>query len=90
MGDDLVNDLEEWRENREPRWYLDFGYAIQDVIQHHRYAYERKGDKPDDPGWHECSCGEWAGYWSGFEPHVVDHLRALLAPHIPEPLFPRS
>lgn len=52
----------------------DVGYALQDVLNTHRYVYERKGSKPDDPGWHECTCG-WEGYWSGFHNHVANHLR---------------
>lgn len=73
-----------WRENREFGWYRDIGYELQKVIQTHRYRYDAKGEKPDDPGWHECSCGGWAGYWSGFEPHVADHLRALMMKKVPQ------
>lgn len=72
-------DISAWRENREKGWYKDIGYAIQTVIQSHRYDYKAKGEKPDDPGWHECACGQWAGYWSSFEPHVADCVRALIA-----------
>lgn len=59
----------------------------------HRYDLSAKGSRPSDPGWHECSCREWEGYWSAFEPHVADHLRAavrawlssaLLAPEVVE------
>lgn len=32
---------------------------------------------PGKPGWHHCTCG-WEGYWSGFHPHVTDHLRAVV------------
>lgn len=67
-----------WRESRQPGWFHDIGYALQDVLHSHRYEFAKKGVKPDDPGWHECSCGEWQGYWSGFEPHVADHLRAVV------------
>ena len=66
-----------WRRNRERGWYRDVGYALQDVLRAHRYDLRKKGSKPDDPGWHECSCGEWEGYWSSFEPHVADHLREV-------------
>lgn len=69
--------LVEWRKNRAPGWYRDIGYLLQDVVRDHRYDYKRKGIKPDDPGWHACSCKEWEGYWSGFEPHVADHLRRV-------------
>jgi hypothetical protein len=72
--------LSDWRESREPGWYKDIGYALQSVLQSHRYTYKRKGSKPDDPGWHECSCGDWEGYWSSFEPHVADRLREVVAP----------
>jgi hypothetical protein len=72
-----MTDVDAWRENRGPGWYEDIGYQLQDVIRGHRYEYGRKGSKPADPGWHECSCG-WEGYWSAFEPHVADHLRAAL------------
>ena len=71
-------DLETWREVRGSGWFKDYGYELQDVLRHHRYDYNRKGAKPDDPGWHACTCG-WEGYWSGFEPHVADHLRAVVA-----------
>lgn len=76
-------DVSKWRENRESNWYRDIGYQLQEVIRAHRYDIKAKGEKPDDPGWHECSCGEWAGYWSGFEPHVADHLRAALVDVVP-------
>lgn len=72
-----------WRENRERGWTGDLGYALQDVIRGHRYRYDRKGSKPLDPGWHECDCG-WAGYWSSYEPHVADELRAVVAARWPE------
>lgn len=66
-----------WRNQREPGWFRDVGYALQDVLRVHQYDYKRKGDKPDDPGWHECTCG-WGGYWCDFEPHVTDHLRLVV------------
>jgi hypothetical protein len=72
----LREELGEWRQNRERGWTNDPGYAFQDVVRQHRYDYRNKGSKPADPGWHVCSCGGWEGYWSGFEPHVADHLRA--------------
>ena len=70
--------LSAWRDNREPRWYLDIGYALQDVLERHRYEIHKKGAKPDDPGWHECCCG-WEGYWCDFHSHVADHQRAVVA-----------
>lgn len=68
-----------WRENRQPGWHRDIGYALQDEVRAHRYDYSTKGSKPDDPGWHACRCG-WEGYWCDFEPHVADQLRALVVP----------
>lgn len=67
-----------WRWNRERGWFHDIGYTLQDVLRTHRYDTRTKGSKPDDPGWHECSCGAWEGYWSDFHPHVADHLRAVV------------
>jgi hypothetical protein len=69
--------LSDWRKSREPRWYRDIGYALQDVLGDHRFDLKNKGAKPDDPGWHACTCGEWEGYWSSFHPHVADHLRVV-------------
>lgn len=70
-----------WRDNREPGWHKDVGFALQDVLNQHQYLYERKGTQPDDPGWHECSCG-WEGYWHGFNPHVADRLREVVVEHV--------
>lgn len=75
---ELSDGMDTWRLRREPKWYEDIGYALEDVLRQHRYDYKQKGVKPDDPGWHVCSCGEWQGYWSGFHPHVADHLRAVV------------
>lgn len=76
-------DLSAWRTNREPKWYRDIGYALQEIIQRHRYDYDNKGTKPQAPGWHMCSCGAWEGYWSGFQPHVANHLRNAVIPAEP-------
>ena len=65
-----------WRKNREGRWYDDIGYKIQDILTKHRYVIEDRGSKPDDPGWHACTCG-WEGYWSDFHPHLADLIREL-------------
>ena len=58
----------------EGRW------ALRDALGAHRYDYRTKGAKPDDPGWHACTCG-WEGYWCEFEPHLaqeaLDALRAV-------------
>jgi hypothetical protein len=67
-----------WRANRAPGWTKDIGYALQTIVRSHRYEVRLPGAKPEDPGWHPCSCG-WEGYWSAFEPHVADELRALVA-----------
>lgn len=67
-----------WREPKERGWHKDIGYELQDVIRAHRYDYQNKGEKPDEIGWYACTCGDWEGYWSGFEPHVADYLRAVI------------
>lgn len=69
-----------WRAIRADGWTLDVGYEIQRRLEEHRYDYENKGEKPDDPGWHACTCG-WEGYWSGFHPHLADELRAVTVTH---------
>jgi hypothetical protein len=68
---------EAWRDNREPGWFNDLGYKFDDILNSHRYEYDLKGARPDDPGWHECSCG-WEGYWHGFNDHVANELRAAV------------
>lgn len=86
-----INDgFEVWRDDHGPQWFRDVGYALEDVVRKHRYEYDRKGIKPDDPGWHECSCGAWQGYWSGFHSHVADHLRALVEPHMNTMTLPKE
>ena len=70
--------VDQWRDNRESGWYTDIGYALEGVLRKHQYNYKATNSKPDDPGWHACTCGDWEGYWSDFEPHVADHLRALV------------
>lgn len=73
-----------WREYKEPGsgWQNDIGYKLQDVLQAHHYDYKNKGEKPDTVGWHACTCGQWEGYWSGFEPHVADQLREAVSSHM--------
>lgn len=73
-----VEGVEAWRESREPRWYYDIGYKMQDELLRHRFEINDHGEKPDDPGWHVCSCGGWEGYWCDWQPHVTDGLRALV------------
>lgn len=67
--------LNSWRDNREPGWYNDIGYKIQDALRKHLYQdWIRIEGKV---GWHACKCG-WEGYWCDFEPHVVDYLREVV------------
>lgn len=67
-----------WRENREPGWTEDIGYVLQNILQSHHYLTGVPGLKrPNDPGWNPCTCG-WEGYWSDYEPHVADLLRAAV------------
>ena len=68
-------DLSGWRMERGEKWYKELGWAFLSVVQSHRYDYADKGDKPDDPGWHVCTCRTWQGYWTGFDTHVTNHLR---------------
>lgn len=76
-------DLGAWRQNRSPGWTKDVGYALQDEVSRHHYDLRNRGAKPDSPGWHTCTCGQWEGYWSGFHPHVTDHLRDKAVNHRP-------
>ena len=48
-------------------------WAILDELRKHYYDIRLKGSKPDDPGWHECSCG-WEGYWCSWQPHVAERI----------------
>jgi len=71
-------ELSSWREDRSKYYFRDIGYLLQHVVCSHRYETRNRGSqRPSDPGWHCCSCG-WEGYWSAFEPHVADELRALV------------
>jgi hypothetical protein len=72
-----LNGRSGWRESREKYWYHDVGYRLEVALRSHRYEVGAKGDKPDDPGWNECSCRTWEGYWSGWHSHVADHLRSV-------------
>lgn len=82
-SDATTADLGAWRKDRAKHWYRDIGYTFQEIIQSHRYDYLDKGSKPQDPGWHMCSCRTWEGYWSGYEPHVANHLRNAVIPVVP-------
>ena len=67
-----------WRQSREARWYEDVGYALETEVRAHNYqSWVRPATKPDDPGWHACTCG-WEGYWSGFHQHVANQLRTIV------------
>lgn len=56
-------------------------WAVLTVLREHRYDYRDKGAKPDDPGWHRCSCG-WEGYWSGWQPHVAENVTQTVRTHV--------
>ncbi|SIH19991.1 Uncharacterised protein [Mycobacteroides abscessus subsp. abscessus] len=87
MGDKVSGerDLCSWRQNRSPGWTKDIGYALQDEVSRHHFDLKNRGSKPDSPNWHACTCGEWEGYWSGFHPHVTDHLREKAVTFRPVP-----
>ena len=57
----------------------DLVWALQYVITNHTYdTTHRSKSKPNDPGWHECRCGLWEGYWSGYNEHVAeDQVKVL-------------
>lgn len=68
-----------WREERGPGWARDIGYRLQETLGRHSTTnYANRGSKPNDPGWHSCTCG-WEGYWTDFHPHLADELRELVA-----------
>lgn len=62
---------------RWPSW-LQPEWAVLDTLRAHRYDIADRGSKPDDPGWHVCSCG-WEGYWCDFQPHIAERIVARLA-----------
>lgn len=72
----MVTSIDAWRDNREPGWQHDIGYRLQRVLTRHTYLH---GNLRSEVGWHPCVCG-WEGYWSDFEPHVADFLRAEVVP----------
>ena len=59
----------------------DLVWALQYIITNHTYdTRHRTTSRPDDPGWHYCRCGQWEGYWSGYNTHVAeDQLKMLTA-----------
>lgn len=48
-------------------------WMVLDMLRRHHYDTRDRGGKPDDPGWHVCSCG-WGGYWSDFHPHLAERI----------------
>ncbi len=71
----MTGDREALREEVSRRW------LVLDALAAHYYDYRRKGSKPDDPGWHACSCG-WQGYWCDWQPHLADVVLAVVQPHL--------
>lgn len=54
-------------------------WVVLDELRSHLYDTRTRGSKPEDPGWHACSCG-WEGYWVEWQPHVAHEItRALEA-----------
>lgn len=54
-------------------------YAVVQALRTHTYDYRTKGSRPDDPGWHMCRCGEWAGYWCDFyDEHLAPEILKVL------------
>ncbi len=56
-------------------------YEVMDTLRAHYYDVRKKGSKPNDPGWHQCRCGNWEGYWSGWHEHVASDLLEHLTVH---------
>lgn len=54
-------------------------WTVLTGLRNHRYDIGAKGSKPDDPGWHVCSCG-WEGYWCDWQPHVAEQIIVALGP----------
>lgn len=52
----------------ERKW---INWFITDELSKHYFDYNLSGAKPDDPGWHQCTCGLWEGYWVDYDPHVA-------------------
>lgn len=53
--------------------------AVVQALRTHTYDYRTKGSRPDDPGWHMCRCGEWAGYWCDFyDEHLAPEILKVL------------
>lgn len=52
-------------------------WAVLDELRKHYYDTRTRGSKPDDPGWHPCTCG-WEGYWCDWQPHVAEKITATL------------
>lgn len=54
----------------DPKVREDLEHALGQVMLEHRYDYQNRGSKPEDPGWHKCTC-PWEGYWFDHTPHVA-------------------
>lgn len=56
-------------------------WVLLTVMRQHYYkVQERTATKPDDPGWHACTCG-WEGYWSDYQPHVAaEQIKHVISP----------
>lgn len=49
-------------------------WGMASILNLHRFEMgklDKKGSKPEDPGWWECMCGTWEGYWSDYNKHVA-------------------
>lgn len=63
---------------QDPTMRDDVEHALGQVMLAHRYDYQNKGSKPEDPGWHQCTC-PWEGYWFDYIPHVAHEQFIALA-----------
>lgn len=59
----------------------DVRWALLTEVRRHDYDTRDRRSRPDDPGWHGCSCG-WEGYWCDWQPHVADHLTRMVAERV--------
>lgn len=69
------------RNRRRPQRPGALAWGMASILNMHRFEvgqYDKKGSKPDDPGWWGCSCGTWEGYWSGFNRHVAEDQIEML------------
>lgn len=54
----------------------DDGWLRAEALRAHYYDIRDRGSKPEDPGWHVCTCG-WEGYWIDWHTHVADILEPV-------------